>query len=356
MIKVGFVGCGVGIEHHLPALKRVPDVQTLWFCDKIESQAQKAMKIWGKSCMTGTDFDELLRKSTPDVVHICTPPKTHAALTIKALETGCHVLLEKPMTTSIEDAERILETRNKSKRMLCMMHNHLFDPPVLQVRRLVESGILGDLLYGEGRYFLDMDKMIKEHVDRPEHWVYSLNSRVAGESTPHTIYLLQSFFGPAKELQLMYDAACSSVKSELQHESFAIQIRFAKALGRILMIDRMPYGHFSIDLYGTHAAAHINMMDLTYRIERIRSGMPLAAARMGSTVEQSLQGLGQTFGNALKIITGRLKRRPGHRALIQGFYQSIRHCTAVPVSGEEGRDTVRTIGMLDDAMATLKSQ
>ena len=313
------------------------------------------MKIWGKSCMTGTDFDELLKKSTPDIIHICTPPKTHATMTIKALEAGCHVLLEKPMATSIEDAERILETRNKSKRMLCMMHNHLFDPPVLQVRRLVESGILGDLLYGEGRYFLDTDKMIEENMDRPEHWVHSLNSSIAGEYTPHTIYLLQSFFGPAKELQVMYDAAGSSGKAELQHESFAIQIRFAKALGRILMIDRMPYGHFSIDLYGTHAAVYINMMDLTYRIERIRTGMPLAAARMGSTVEQSLQGLWQTFGNALKIITGRLKRRPGHRALIQSLYQSIHLGTAVPVPGEEGRDTVRTIGMLDNAIAAVKS-
>lgn len=355
-MKIGLVGCGVAIEHHLPALRSVPDVQDLWFCDKNESQARKAMKMWGKGGMTGTDFDRLLEKPKPDVVHICTPPATHATFAIRALEAGCHVLLEKPMATSIEDAMRILKARDKSKRMLCMMHNHLFDPPITRVRQLIESGALGELIYGEGIYFLDTEKMVEEKMHKPDHWAYTLESGLAGEYTPHTIYLLQSFFGPSQELQLMHGTVGSPMEDGLLSKSFAIQLRFDKAFGRILMMDRMPYGHFSIDIYGTCAAAHINMMDLTFRIERIRSSLPLTAARMESTLEQGMQSLWQTFGNVLRIATGRLKRRPGHRALIRAFYQSLRNGNSVPISGEDGLDTVRTIEQLNKAMAVRELQ
>jgi len=72
-MKIGLVGCGVATEHHLPVLRSIPDVQLLWLCDKNESQAKKAMKIWGKKCITGGDFDKMMKKTKPDVVHICTP-------------------------------------------------------------------------------------------------------------------------------------------------------------------------------------------------------------------------------------------------------------------------------------------
>jgi predicted dehydrogenase len=232
-----------------------------------------------------------------------------------------------------------------------MMHNHMFDPPIIQVRRLVESGALGELIYCEGRHFIDIDKMAKENLDRPDHWVHTLGTRMAGEYSPHAIYLLQSFFGPCRELQLMHGQIGSHKDKGLPSECFAIQLSFEKVFGKILLVDRMPYGHFSIDIYGTRAVAHINMMDLTFRIERIRSGLPVAAAHMESTFEQGLQNLWQTLRNAFHIVTGRLKRRPGHRALISTFYHCLQNGKPVPIPVEDGMDTVRTIEMLEDALS-----
>jgi predicted dehydrogenase len=352
-LKIALLGCGVAIEHHLAALRGVPDIELAWFCDKDQSKAKRAMEMWGKGGLTAPDFDTLIEQAKPHVVHICTPPGTHAHFAVKAMEAGCHVLLEKPMATSPEEAERILEARDRSGCALCVMHNHMFDPPIIRVRELVERGTLGELVFGEGRYFLDIDKMAKEGMDRPDHWALALRSGIAGEYTPHTIYLLQSFFGPCQKLQLMHRSNTSLIEQGLPRETFAIQLSFENALGRIFMMDCMPYGHFSIDLYGTRATVHINMMDLTYRIGRIRSGLPLAAARMGSTFEEGLQSLWQTLANATRIATGRLKRRPGHRALVHAFYQSLRNGNPVPISGEEGIGTVRTIDMLDSAMAGL---
>ncbi|UCE19703.1 MAG: Gfo/Idh/MocA family oxidoreductase [Gemmatimonadota bacterium] len=346
-IRIGFVGCGVASVLHIHALKSVPNVQILWFCDKNEISAHRAMKLWGKEGTIGDDFERLLSDAKPNVIHVCTPPHTHADFSISALKSGCHVLLEKPMATTVEEAKRILEARDCSGSELCMMHNHMFDPPIQKMRRAVQNGKLGELIYGEGQYFLDMEKMAQEHLDRPDHWVHTLKSGIAGEFMPHTIYLLQSFLGPCRELQLMEETARSTPGEEYQRKSFAVQLRFRNAIGRILLIDCMPYGHFNIDLYGTRAAAHINMMDLTFSIERIRGNLPLVAARMGSTVEQSFQRMWQTLSNSVRIVTGQLKRRPGHRALIQTFYSAIRSGNPVPIPAEDGLATVQTMVQLD---------
>jgi predicted dehydrogenase len=311
--------------------------------------------LWGKDATIGDNFQRLLSNTKPDVIHVCTPPKTHADLAISALDAGCHVLLEKPMATSMEEAKRILGARDRSGRQLCIMHNHIFDPPISRVRKAFENGTLGELLYGEGRYFLDLQKMIHEHLNRPHHWAYTLKSGIAGEFLPHTIYLLQSFLGQCRDIQLMQETDDFSKEKEHLPKVLALQLRFDKAIGRILFIYSMPYGHFNIDLYGTRAAAHINMMDLTSSIERIRGGLPLAAARMESTLEQAFQRIYQTLCNSMCILTGRLKRRPGHRALIQKFYDALRNGKPVPIPGEYGMAMVQTMDQIDRAMADLNA-
>ena len=305
-MKVGLLGCGNAIAHHLRALKSVPNVEVLWFCDKHESQARKAKAKWGNRGVVGTDFEDLLNQARPDVVHVCTPPSTHAEFACKALESGCHILLEKPMTTSIEDARRVLAVRDSSGRALCMMHNHMFDPVIIRIRNLVESGALGELVYAEGRFFLELDKMAKEKMDRSDHWVYALKSGIAGEYTPHMIYLLQSFLGPSTELQLMHGCIGSPVQDRMGQETFAVQLRFEKGFGNMLMMSHMSYGHFSIHLYGTRAAAHVNIMDLTFRLEQMRKALPREAAFMESTIRQGVQNASQTLGNGFRILTGQL--------------------------------------------------
>lgn len=354
-ISVGIVGCGTAVGHHIAALKSVPGIRSVWFCDSQPEAARRAMQLWGRGGFAGDDFEGFMGPSKPEVLHICTPPASHAGLAVRALEAGCHVLLEKPMATSSEETRRIIEARDISGRKLCMMHNHIFDPPILAARRDVGKGMLGELIYGEGRYFLDTGKMRHENLDRPDHWAYSLKSGIAGEYLPHTVYLLQSFFGSTRELQLMQGAGPMR-EGGRPRNSYAAQLRFDHAVGRILMIDRMPYGHFSIDLYGTQAAIHVNMMDLTLSTERIRHGIPLTAARMESTVEQSLQKLWQVFSNSVGILTGRLKRRPGHRALVKAFYESIRSGNDVPVPAEDGAAVVRTMEMIDKSVADSAGQ
>ncbi len=355
-IEIGVLGCGTAAKHHISALKSISNINIIWFCDVNKDRAKTAMKQWGKSVKIGANFDDLLLNDAPDVVHICTPPSTHSGLTVKALGSGCHILLEKPMATSNEEANRIIEARDKSGKKVCIMHNHMFDPPIIKAQKIIAKGVLGRLIYGEGRYFLDKKKMEMESTNKPDHWAYKLGSGIAGEYMPHPIYLLQSFFGPCYRLQFQKMALGSADNNPHLQYGYAAQLQFKDALGRILMIDNMGYDHFSIDIYGTRGALHINMMDLTYSIERQRSGLPLVLARMGVTVEQSIQRLLRTFSNLFLIGTGRLKRRPGHKLLIKTFYHAIRNNMDIPVPAEDGVVQVNTMEKLNDSIASIENK
>ncbi|AIS52934.1 putative dehydrogenase [Thermoanaerobacter kivui] len=77
------------------------------FCDIIEERAQKAAKEYGtKDAKVYTDYKKLLEDKTIDVVHVCTPNKSHADITVDALYAGKHVMCEKPMAKTAADARR----------------------------------------------------------------------------------------------------------------------------------------------------------------------------------------------------------------------------------------------------------
>ena len=94
-IKVGIIGCG-GIANgkHLPALSRNPYVEVVAFCDIIRERAEQAAKKFGvEGARVYEDYKELLEKEKDiEVIHVCTPNRSHSFITIDSLEAGKHVM------------------------------------------------------------------------------------------------------------------------------------------------------------------------------------------------------------------------------------------------------------------------
>lgn len=94
-----------------------------------------------------TDMDELLGDPTIDAVVVATPAVTHADLAIRALDGGKDVLVEKPMATTLEDAEKLAAHAESTDRVLMVGHVLEYHPAFLKLRQLLDSGVLGRLLY-----------------------------------------------------------------------------------------------------------------------------------------------------------------------------------------------------------------
>ena len=344
VMRIGIIGCGVAIQHHIPAIRNVKGAEIVGISDirtdKLENVANR-FNIENKF----TDFFVMIKQQRPDIVFITTPPRTHAPIAIQVMDLGCNVLVEKPMAITTEEADAMIEASKKNNVKLCVVHQHLFDPHIQRAKRLLETGVLGDIVYAEVKYYLDNKKMIEEQTDNPEHWVYMLPMSIYGEYTPHLIYLLLSFLNKIDSVQVLEKNINNEPPPAVG--GLAVQLSAKKAIGRLLMFYCMDHEHFSIDIFGTKAALHINMLDLTVILEKERN-LPSVLARMFTTVEQGFQGIIGIIANLFRIAFGKLKRRPGHRNLVKIYIEAVQNDEAPPVTGEEGREVVRVLKMIED--------
>ena len=156
-IKVGIIGTGWIAEAHLKAYQQCPDVQFVGMADLIPGKAEAFCDQFGVD-KTGINFynshKELIDNEELDCVSVCTYNATHAECTIYALEHGVNVLLEKPMCVTLEEAVAICKAEKESGKILSIGFQPRFDPNMQMVKKIVESGELGEIYYiqtGGGR-------------------------------------------------------------------------------------------------------------------------------------------------------------------------------------------------------------
>src|SRR5206468_8152860 len=107
-MRVAIVGCGKVADQHVQAIHRIADCRLVAVCDRELLMAKQLGERFGVSeCFS--DLEEMLRATTPDVVHITTPPQSHYSIAKQCLESGSHVYLEKPFTVTAAEAEALIQ-------------------------------------------------------------------------------------------------------------------------------------------------------------------------------------------------------------------------------------------------------
>ncbi len=150
-LKVGIVGCG-GIANgkHMPALKNVDECEMVAFCDIIAERAEKAAKDYGvEGAKTYTDYKELLKDESIDVVHVCTPNRSHSFITVDALEAGKHVMCEKPMAINSEEAKKMIDAAKRTGKKLSIGYQSRQRADSKYLKAEAEKGTFGDIYYAK---------------------------------------------------------------------------------------------------------------------------------------------------------------------------------------------------------------
>lgn len=150
-VRVGIVGCGgIANAKHLPALSKIKEVEIIGFCDIIEERAAKAAKAYGsKDAKVYKDYKELLKDKSIDVVHVCTPNKSHSEISVAAMEAGKHVMCEKPMAKNARDAEKMIEAAKRTGMKLTIGYQNRFRPDALHLKEICDRGDLGRIYYAK---------------------------------------------------------------------------------------------------------------------------------------------------------------------------------------------------------------
>ncbi len=150
-LRIGIIGCGgIARGKHMPALKKIKEVEMVAFCDIIRERAEKAAKEYGvPDAKVYEDYKELLADQTIDVVHVLTPNREHSFITVDALESGKHVMCEKPMAINTEEAQKMLDAAKRTGKKLTIGYQNRFRPDSQFLKRACEKGELGDIYFAK---------------------------------------------------------------------------------------------------------------------------------------------------------------------------------------------------------------
>lgn len=150
-VRVAIIGCG-GIANgkHMPSLAKIEEVEMVAFCDIIIERAERAAAKYGvEGAKVYEDYRELLEDESIDVVHVCTPNSSHAEISIAAMEAGKHVMCEKPMAKTAEEARQMVETAKRTGKKLTIGYNNRFRADSLHLHTLCQQGDLGEIYFAK---------------------------------------------------------------------------------------------------------------------------------------------------------------------------------------------------------------
>ena len=141
-LKFSIVGCGRVAQRHAGHIHNLGELVSV--CDIATDRAARLAERY--SALAYSSIDELLSKTPAvDVIAVCTPNGLHARHTIQALQSGAHVLCEKPMALTVSDCNAMIRTAQAACKKLFIVKQNRFNPPVAAVKRVIEEGRLGEI-------------------------------------------------------------------------------------------------------------------------------------------------------------------------------------------------------------------
>ena len=145
--KAGIIGCGNIYDMHANALEKLNIVDLVALCDLKEERVAAAGKKYQAAAYL--DYEEMFATEKLDVVHICLPHHLHETATLAAAKHGVHVLTEKPMSVSVESAERMIEACKAAKIELGIIFQNRYNNGAKMLKELLSAGQLGKVLAGK---------------------------------------------------------------------------------------------------------------------------------------------------------------------------------------------------------------
>ena len=199
-IRFAVVGCGHIGKRHAEMVVRDPGAELVALCD-IRPKEELGIEAYPVAFFS--DMTSLLQSGLDiDVINICVPNGLHAEQAIQAIESGHHVVIEKPMALQVQDAERVLQTSLKyQKEVFCVMQNR-YSPPSVWIKQMIDSGRLGKIYLVQLNCFWNRD----ERYYKPGGWHGDacLDGGTLFTQFSHFIDIMYWLFGDIQHIQARF--------------------------------------------------------------------------------------------------------------------------------------------------------
>lgn len=330
--KLGFgvIGCGRIAPKHTESIIAIPDAELIGVCDIIPEKAEEFARLYNAEPYL--DYKELLQREDIDIVTIATPSGNHAEIGIEAAKAGKHVMVEKPMSMTLKEADNLIRACKEYNVKLSVIHQNRYNQSIKTLRAAMESGRFGKLTHGQAT--IRWNRNDEYYTQAPWRGTKLQDGGVLMNQSIHNIDLLQWMMGP--------------VESVFGHTTTALRpIEMEDVAGAVIRFKNGAIGliEAATTIYPKNIEETLNIFGETGSV--IIGG--IAVNRVDTwEFQDSEEEKKQIFAaqeNDPPTVYGF-----GHREIIEDMIKAVKSNTSPPLNGEEGRKALEII------LAIYKSQ
>lgn len=328
-LKFAILGCGRISYKHIEALiNNKEEAQLVAVCDIAEEKAAERKRqyeaVIGESDVkVYTDYIKMLDSEDLDVVAIATESGYHAEHALHCLNSNAHVLIEKPMALSVQDADKMIAVAKEKNKKICVSHQNRFNPPVQKLRRALEEGRFGKLINGTARILWTRDD--NYYKQAPWRGTKALDGGTLMNQCIHNIDLLQWMMG--SEVERIHSERGTFLR-DIEMEDFgAILIRFKNGAIGIVEGSACIYPknlEETLSIFGEKGTVVIGGL----AVNEIKTWQ--FADQRDYDREDNSADVDSVYGS-------------GHTPLYKDFINAIKNNTEPLINGEEGKKAMSII-------------
>ncbi|MBJ9988861.1 Gfo/Idh/MocA family protein [Paenibacillus sp. S28] len=325
MIKVAIIGTGAISSAHIEGYLRLKDrCQIVALCDLYPEKAEAKREQYGLDAVIVKDYKELLDQEI-DLVSVCMPPFEHAPVTIDFQNAGSHVIVEKPMASSLEECDAMIKAAEQSGKVLSVIAQNRFRNPIMKLKHVIDSGLAGRILHAQ----VD-SHWWRGHCYYDLWWRGTWEKEGGGPTLNHAVHHIDALLwmlGQPSELQA-YMSNVAHDNAEVEDLSIAILKYPNGSLGQITS-SVVHHGEEQQFIFqGEHAR-----ISAPWRVTASRS-LPNGFPEREPSLEEKIQ----QYYNELPDLP-----YEGHTAQIDNVLNAIETGAPVLIDGISGRNTLELI-------------
>jgi predicted dehydrogenase len=326
-VRIGLIGYGYWGPNLIRNFSTCPLTEMVAVCDANPARRAAVSRAYA-GLATVASVDELLELPL-DAVAIATPVSTHFPLAMRCLDAGKDVLVEKPLTGTLREAQTLTETAARLGRVLMVDHTYLFSNPVRRMKQLVESGELGDLHY--------VDSV------RINLGLFQNDVNVIWDLAPHDLSIVEHLLGtPARSISAW---GCAHANPEIEDIAY-VNVDYGERLLANFHVNWLsPVKVRQMIVAGSKKSMIFNELNPSEPLKVYDRGIELSAAE-----DQERLRVGYRTGD---MWSPHIEPGEALQAMVTHFAECVRGRTE-PIS--DGRMGVRVVRLLEAATRSIRAQ
>lgn len=332
--RVGMVGAGQICEFHVAAVKKLaPEVELIGITDLDATRAQANAEKWGTTAFA--DLDALVAAGA-NVIHVLTPPAVHGKVATAALEKGCHVLIEKPITEDPDEARKLEELATRKGLTVTVNHSLLYDPQIKRALDAIRAGELGEVV--------SVDILRGSEYPPYEGGPLPPWYRDAGypfrDIGVHCLYLIQELLGPIEDVTA--DWRSLGGDPNLAFDEWRALVRCKRGLGQFQLTYNVKPMQSQLIIHGTKGVLRVDLFAM-FHAKRGSTPLPKPAERLLNAFTDSIQPLIDVPIGVFKFVRKQVQAYQGLRDLVAEFYRRLAANEPPPVLVDDAANVVRWV-------------